>query len=107
MNGQSCLAVGQASETGGLFSPVIFDWSKSRRNVDVEWRPLTVTHAGEIDRTGAFAYRCLAGSQHLVLFRALESTSQYRTVLGYQPENETVVADFTNKGEFDPILLVE
>ncbi len=107
LNGQSCLAVGQASETGGLFSPVIFDWSKSRRNVDVEWRPLTVTHAGEIDRTGAFAYRCLAGSQHLVLFRALESTSQYRTVLGYQPENETVVADFTNKGEFDPILLVE
>lgn len=106
-NGQSCLAIGQASETGGLFSPVIFDWSKSRRNADVEWRQLTVTHAGEIDRTGAFAYRCLTGSQHLVLYRALESTSQYRTVLGYQPENETVVADFTTKGQFDPILLVE
>ena len=86
---------------------MIFDWSKSRRNVDVEWRQLTVTHAGEVDRTGAFAYRCLAGRQHLVLYRALEPTDQYRTVLGYQPENETVIANFTRKGEFDAILLVE
>jgi len=106
-DGQRSLALGQVSETGGLFSPVIFDWSKSRRNADVEWRPLTVTHAGEVDGTGAFAYRCLTGRQHLVLFRALESTDQYRTVLGYQPENETVIADFTTKGEFDEILLVE
>lgn len=106
-DGQRCLSIAHASQTGGLFSPVIFDWSKGRRNADVEWRSLTVTDAGEVDRTGAFAFRCLAGDQHLVLFRALVKTSQYRTVLGYQPEHETVIADFTKKGAFAPILLVE
>lgn len=101
------LAIGHASETGGLFSPVLIDWSKHRRNAPVEWRNLTITEAGEIDRSGAFAYRCRVGDLHLVLFRALKSTADYRTVLGYQPENETVLADFTAKGQFEEILLVE
>lgn len=106
-DGQSYLAVTHASETGGLFAPVLFDWSKARRNAFAEWRQLTVTHAGDVDTSGAFGYRVRVGDQHLVLFRSLESTDRYRTVLGYQPENETVIADFTKKGELSEILLVE
>lgn len=106
-DGRPTLTIGQATQSGGLFSPVLIDWSKERRKAPVEWRRLTVTEAGEVDESGALAYRCMIGDLHLVLFRALKSTDQYRTVLGYQPENETVIANFTKKGEFDEVVLVE
>ena len=102
-----CLAISQASESGNLFSPVVLDWAPERRTAPVEWRQLTVTRAGEIDSTGAAAYRIQVGKQHLVLYRALSGTERYRTFLGYQAENETVIGNFTRSGVIEEILMVE
>lgn len=102
-----CLSVSGAATGGGIFSPVVFDWSLKRRNVGSEWRSLTISEAGVIDPTAGRGFRLLAGSQHLVLFRGLRPTTRYRTVLGYQTWNETVIVNMTKDGTFEEVLLVE
>ena len=106
-DGDSTLVIGTASSTGNLFSPVLLDWSPTRRKSQVEWTPLTVTEAGEITRDGASAFRIRTGPLNLVLFRAFRRTDRYRTVLGYLTESETVIAEFTQKGELSELVMVE
>lgn len=103
----SSVVTTSVSETGGVFSPMVIDWSPERRNAACEWSPLTVSEVLNIDRDGAAAWRVRFGDEHLVIFRALRSTDRYRTVLGYQTEHETVIADFTKSGDFRELLLVE
>lgn len=105
--GMPNLVHSNVSESGGLFAPIVIDWSAERRDAEVEWTPLTVTETFELDRTGAGAFRLKCGKQHLVLYRAVRETPRYRTVLGYMTESETVIADFTKDGELQEILLVE
>lgn len=95
------------SANGAAFSPVLIDWAPQRRNTTCEWSPLTVSEVMQIDRDGAAAWRVRFGDEHLVIFRSLRPTERYRTVLGYQTEHETVMADFTKTGDFREILLVE
>jgi len=104
---QSEFVTTSVSESGGVVSPVIVDWSPDRRNASCEWSPLTVSEVMQIDRDGAAAWRVRFGDEHLVIFRALRPTDRYRTVLGYQTEHETVIADFTRSGDFRELLLVE
>jgi hypothetical protein len=101
------LRVTQASTTGGLFSPIVIDWNPERDTSDTEWAPLTVTEAGEIDRTGAAAFRLRVGDLHLVLHRALRKTERYRTVLGTVIENETTIGEFTKKGVIRELVVVQ
>ena len=102
-----CLSVSGAATGGGIFSPVVFDWSPKRRDVGSEWRSLTISEAGVVDSTAGRGFRLLAGSQHLVLFRGLRPTTRYRTVLGYQTWNETAIINVTKDGTFEEVLLVE
>lgn len=106
-DGDPFLAVSQASATGGLFSPVVLDWSPERRKAPAEWRQLTVSEAGEIDRTGSAAFRLKVGDLHLVLYRALKPTERYRTFLGYLSEGETVIGEFGKTGEIEELVTVE
>ena len=106
-NNTACLTLSHATESGTMFSPIVFDWSSKRRSVPVEWRQLTVTRAGEIDPSGAAAYRLQVGKLHLAMYRALSGTERYRTFLGYQVESETVIGHFTKSGEIQEILIVE
>lgn len=103
----SSVVTTSVSETGGVFSPMVIDWSPERRNAACEWSSLTVSEVLNIDRDGAAAWRVRFGDEHLVIFRALRPTERYRTVLGYQTEHETVIADFTKSGDFRELLLVE
>ncbi|MBI1314272.1 hypothetical protein GC176_23500 [bacterium] len=104
---QSSFVTSCVSASGGVFSPVLIDWAPHRRIATCEWSPLTVSEVMQIDRDGAAAWRVRFGSEQLIIFRALRPTERYRTVLGYQTEHETVIADFTKKGDFREILLVE
>lgn len=101
------LRIAQPSNTGNLFSPVVIDWSEDRRNASAEWVPLTITEAGERDKTGAAGFRLQVGDLHLVLYRQLRSTERYRTVLGMQTENETMIGEFTIKGTIRELLVVQ
>jgi hypothetical protein len=103
----SSLTLSHASESGTMFSPIVFDWAPERRSAPAEWRQLTVTRAGEIDTSGAASFRIQIGKLHLVLYRSLGGTERYRTFLGYQAESETVIGHFTNSGEIREILIVE
>lgn len=103
----SRLAFSQATESGTMFSPIVFDWAPKRQHVPAEWRQLTVTRANEIDPSGAAAFRLLVGKQHLVLYRSLGGTERYRTFLGYQAESETVIGRFTKSGVIQELLIVE
>jgi hypothetical protein len=103
----SCLAFSQASETGMMFTPIVFDWAPNRQDVPAEWRQLTLTRANEIDPSGAAAFRLQVGKQHLVLYRSLGGTERYRTFLGYQAESETVIGRFTKSGVIQELLIVE
>lgn len=102
----SSLALRHPSITGGLFAPIVVDWSQANRKPTAEWKKLTTTTAGEIDPTGSMAYRLQFGKQHLVLYRSLVATKRYRAVLGYQTDSETVLADFKD-GDIDEIVIVE
>ena len=96
-----------AATHGGLFSPVVLDWNSKRANSEVEWRELTVSEAGVIDPSSGRGFRVAIGKHNLLLMRGLRTISRYRTVLGYQTWNETVIASLNKDGIFDEILLVE
>ncbi|NQV23966.1 MAG: hypothetical protein HQ518_06320 [Rhodopirellula sp.] len=102
-----CLALSHASESGTMFAPIVLDWAPERQAAATEWRKLTVTRAGEIDPTGAVAFRLHVGKLHLVLYRSLAGLERYRTFLGYQAECETVIGKFTKSGIIQELLIVE
>ncbi len=96
-----------AATGGGLFSPIVLDWSTKRLKHEAEWRELTVSEAGDVDHTSGRGFRFAIGKHNLLLMRGLRTITRYRTVLGYQTWNETVVASLNKDGIFDEILLVE
>ena len=106
-DGASYLATSQATESGTMFAPIVFDWAPERQSLPAEWRKLTVTRAGEIDPCGGAAFRLQVGKLHLVLYRSLAGQERYRTFLGYQAESETVIGKFTKSGVIQELLIVE
>jgi len=91
---------------GGVFAPVVIDWSRDNRKAEAEWKRLTTTTAGQIDPEGSVAYRLQFGERHLMLFRSLIATRRYRAAIGFQTDSETVLGDFRN-GEIDEFVIVE
>lgn len=96
-----------AATGGGLFSPLVLDWNAKRLKTEAEWRELTVSEAGQVDHSSGRGFRIALGKHNLLLMRGLRTITRYRTVLGYQTWNETVVASLNKDGIFDEILLVE
>ncbi len=96
-----------AATGGGLFSPIVLDWNSKRRATEAEWRELTVSEAGKIDHSSGRAFRMAIAKHNLLFIRGLRKITRYRTALGYQTWNETVIASLNKDGIFDEILLVE
>ncbi|MEX0700873.1 MAG: hypothetical protein WD069_02145 [Planctomycetales bacterium] len=96
------------SAIGGLFAPLLIDWSPRRRNSRVDWRTLTVTENGRVLRAAeAAGHRIRLGNQQLLVYHSLRKGSWTRAVLGHHTAQETVIGRFDSDGAVDPILLVE
>lgn len=96
-----------AATGGGLFSPIVLDWNSKRRATEAEWRELTVSEGGTIDHSSGRAFRIAMAKHNLLFIRGLRKMTRYRTALGFQTWNETVIASLNKDGIFDEILLVE
>ncbi|MBT6153272.1 MAG: hypothetical protein HOL01_03575 [Planctomycetaceae bacterium] len=93
---------------GGLYAPLILDWHKKRRRQEADWRTVTVSERGEIQKTeAASGHRLRIGNHQLLLYRSLQQPTIPRAVLGQHTSNETLIGQFDNAGDVTPILIVE
>ncbi|MDQ3329132.1 MAG: hypothetical protein M3552_00535 [Planctomycetota bacterium] len=96
------------SGIGGIYAPLLFDWHPHRRDVQVDWRNLTVTENGQKVRPdAAVGCRARLGKRQLLVYRNLNGSKAKRAVLGHHHDHETVIGRFTNTGEVDPLVYVE
>lgn len=96
------------SSIGGLYAPVIFEWTPARQNSDADWRTLTITENGpKIKSDRASGHRLRIGNQQLLVYRSLTATDELRTVLGHHTGHETIIARFNKTGDVKPLLIVE
>ncbi|MEW4530674.1 hypothetical protein [Maioricimonas sp. JC845] len=96
------------TRTGGLYSPLILDWSPERHTSAVDWAPLTVAEDGHILTTAAAsASRVRIGREQWLIYRSLNPGKIARTVLGYHTSHETVIGRIDRRGDIEPLVLVE
>jgi hypothetical protein len=104
---KSCLELRQTG-VGGLYAPVIFDWTPARQSSDADWKTLTVTENGPKVKTDrASGHRLRLGNQQLLIYRSLLLNGELRTVLGHHTGYETVIGRFDKSGDVTPLLVVE
>jgi hypothetical protein len=93
---------------GGLYAPVVIDWSPEHRRSYAEWKTLTVSENGSaVKSNSAAGHRLKIGDQQLLLYRRTDRSEEAHTVLGHHTTHETVIGQFDQFGDVDPILLVE
>jgi hypothetical protein len=93
---------------GGLYAPLILDWHKKRRRQEADWRTVTVSERGTIQKTeAASGHRLRIGRHQLLLYRSLQQPKIPRAVLGQHTSNETLIGQFNDAGDVTPILIVE
>jgi hypothetical protein len=93
---------------GGLYAPLILDWHKKRRRQEADWRTVTVSERGEIQKSeAASGHRLRIGAHQLLLYRSLQQPVLPRAVLGQHTSNETLIGQFNSAGNVTPILIVE
>ena len=102
-----CLELRQTS-VGGLYAPVVFDWTPARSGSYADWKTLTVTENGPKVKAGrASGHRLRLGNHQLLIYRSLAPTEELRTVLGHHTGHETIIARFDKSGDMKPLLIVE
>lgn len=102
------LRLAQASSGESLYAPLVLDWSPERASLDAEWRTLTVTEEGrKLAPWEAAGHRLRLGKLHLVVYRSLHNSEDFRAVLGLHTDKESVIARFDDKGYVLPIVSVE
>lgn len=102
------LRLAQASSSESLYAPLVLDWSPERASLDAEWRTLTVTEEGrKLAPWEAAGHRLRLGKLHLVVYRSLHNSEDFRAVLGLHTDKESVIARFDDKGYVLPIVSVE
>ncbi|MBC7820456.1 MAG: hypothetical protein IAG10_26525 [Planctomycetaceae bacterium] len=102
------LRLAQASSSESLYAPIVLDWSPERASLDAEWRTLTVTEEGrKLAPWEAAGHRLRLGSLHLVVFRSLHVSEDFRSVLGLYTDKESVIARFDDRGYVLPIVSVD
>lgn len=102
------LRLAQASSSESLYAPLVLDWSPERTSLDAEWRTLTVTEEGrKLAPWEASGYRLRLGKLHLVVYRSLKNSEDFRAVLGLHTDKESVIARFDDKGYVLPIVSVD
>jgi hypothetical protein len=107
-DGETCGLELRQESVGGLFAPLVLDWSPKRAEAPVDWRTLTVTEDGRVLRAdSASGHRVRVGKQQWIVYRALTKGEQPRAVLGLHTAHETVVGRFETTGHVTPLLLVE
>ncbi|WP_166829799.1 hypothetical protein [Thalassoroseus pseudoceratinae] len=93
--------------TRGAYLPMVFDWHPDRQQRRADWRQLTVTEEGQrVGPDAAGGYRLRVGSYQILLYRSL-TEKRLRTVLGHHTGHETVIGQFDDHGDVQPLLLVE
>lgn len=96
------------SAVGGLYAPLLLDWSPKRKRAYAEWRKLTVAEDGRrLTSADASGHRIRLGNQHLFIFRNLTKGVFSRSVLGHHTNHESIIGRFQKDGRVTPILLVE
>lgn len=96
------------SSMGGLFAPLLIDWSPRRRTAPADWRTLTVTENRRVlSSAEAAGHRIRIGDRQLAIYHSLRKGTFSRAVLGIHTSNETVVSRLAPGGEVQPLLLVE
>jgi hypothetical protein len=93
---------------GGLYAPVVIDWSPENRRSYAEWRTLTVSENGSaVKSSAASGHRLRIGDQQLLFYRRTNRSEESHAVLGHHTTHETVIGKFDQFGDVAPILLVE
>jgi hypothetical protein len=93
---------------GGLYAPLVIDWHPDRRRLEADWRTLTVSEEGRIQKSeSASGHRLRIGDHQLLLYRSLREPDVPRAVLGQHTSNETIIGRFDADGELTPIVIVE
>lgn len=102
------LRLAQASSSESLYAPLVLDWSPERASLDAEWRTLTVTEEGrKVAPWEAAGHRLRLGKLHLVVYRSLHTSEDFRAVLGLHTDKESVIARFDDKGYVLPIVSID
>jgi hypothetical protein len=93
---------------GNLYAPLVIDWSAARRRAAAAWTPLTVALNGRaLASSAASAYRLQIGDAQWLVYRSLSPICEPRSVLGLHTMHETVIGRFDQKGNVEPLVLVE
>ncbi len=102
-----CLELHQTSK-GGLYAPLVFEWTPARQNSYADWRTLTITEDGpKVGCEKAAGHRLRIGNQQLLIYRSLALNGELRTVLGHHTGHETIIGRFNKNGDVKPLLIVE
>ena len=102
------LRLAQASSSESLYAPIVLDWSPERASLDAEWRTLTVSEEGrKLAPWEAVGHRLRLGQLHLVVYRSLHVSEEFRSVLGLYTDKESVIARFDDRGYVLPIVSVD
>jgi hypothetical protein len=93
---------------GGLYAPVVLEWTPARLSSPADWKTLTVTEDGpKVGPERAAGHRLRIGNQQILIYRSLTPKGELRTVLGHHTGHETVIARFNKNGDVKPLLIVE
>ncbi|GAB4138768.1 MAG: hypothetical protein Tsb009_07190 [Planctomycetaceae bacterium] len=93
---------------GGLYAPVVLDWSPRRKRSFADWRTLTIAEDGRrLSSAEAMGHRIRIGNHQLLVYRAFTKSHLARSILGQHTRHETVIGLFGKNGKVDPLLLVE
>ncbi|MCA9069730.1 MAG: hypothetical protein KDA84_12440 [Planctomycetaceae bacterium] len=102
-----CLELKQTA-IGGLYAPLLFEWTPARQTNDADWRTLTITENGpKVKSDRASGHRLRIGNQQILIYRSLAPTDELRTILGHHTGHETIIARFNKAGDVKPLLIVE
>ncbi len=102
------LRLTQAASHESLYAPIVIDWNPDRSRLAAEWRTLTVTEDGhKLAPWQATGHRVRVGNLHLIVYRSLAPSEETRAVLGLHTDQESVIAQFHEKGYVLPIVAVD
>ena len=94
------------SAPGGLYLPLVVDWSENGANL-ADWRRLTVSCEGmAVGRDQAAAYRWRRGSEGWLLMHHLHPPKLPHAAIGLHTDDETTLARVAD-GQPDSMLIVE
>ncbi len=98
-----------SAETTGAncFAPLFIDLNRTRAEIPVTWRQLTVAENLQIlEKDRAVGFRVAVGKKQWLAYRALSNTAN-RTFIGHNLSTEFLLGRFLQNGEVEQIVEVE